>query len=174
MILLTIKPFYIIVLLLILVCFLDIIFQMLIYPLFKQTTIKKAILEAARKYNCDCTLIKEKTCGTNFILKVEQKKYFIKILYTKKNCDLQINNKDTFMMYIKATSDSMKTKKINNLTSFMNYPKENKVIVLASKAKTIKKVINECEMIMVNEETDVYGVHILNTNQYDYFFKNIK
>ena len=38
----------------------------------------------------------------------------------------------------------------------------NKIVVLASKAHTIKKVINECEMIMVDENVDVYNSLVIN------------
>ncbi len=172
MIILTIQPFYIITFTLIFICLLDIVFKLLIYPFFKKQKIKKAIYTTALKYNCQCRIFKEKSHGADFIIKVDNIEYLVKILYTKKNCDLQINNKETFMMYLKNNKNTMKTKPLHSLSSFMNSRKENRILLLANKAKTIKKTINECEMIMVDENVDVYGVHILNYNQYDYFFKN--
>ena len=62
---------------------------------------------------------------------------------------------------MKASGDSMKTKLINNLTRFMNSKQDNRIIILSNSAKTIKKVINECEMIMVKPNTDVYKINII-------------
>ena len=82
-----------------------------------------------------------------------------------------INNIDTFIAYIKAGSDNMKAKSITGISTFMKNKLENKIIIIPFKAKTIKKVINECEMVMVNPSVDVYNSKIYNANQIDELFK---
>ena len=60
---------------------------------------------------------------------------------------------------------------LSNMSTFMKANQQNKIILLANKAKTIKKVINECEMIMVNPDVDVHGTKVYNLNQYENLFK---
>ena len=66
----------------------------------------------------------------------------------------------------------MKTKLVNNLSRFMNSSLDNRIVILSKKAKTIKKVINECEMIMVKPETDVYKINIINFDKIGEFINN--
>ena len=106
-----------------------------------------------------------------FKIKIEEKVYLAKVIYTPKNCDLQINNVDTFVVYKKASDGNYKHKVLSNMSTFMKANQQNKIILLANKAKTIKKVINECEMIMVNNETNVHGVKVYNLNQLDQLVK---
>ena len=96
--------------------------------------------------------------------------YRVKVLQSPKNSDIQINNIDTFIAYVKS-GDNLKAKNISGMTSFMKSKLNNKIIIVPFKAKTIKKVINECEMIMVNPSVDVYGCKIYNKDQIKELFK---
>ena len=163
------ESFYIIVIVLIVLCFLDIIYLSVIKPIFNNNKVKNKLTKLINKHNISYKLEKAKEDGANFKLLLNGKKYLIKVVIVPKNCDLQINNIDTWVCYIKASSDSMKTKLVNNLTNFMKSKKENKIVILSNKAKTIKKVINECEMIMVKPETDVYKINIINFDKIEEF-----
>ena len=54
----------------------------------------------------------------------------------------------------------------------MNSKQDNRIVILSNSAKTIKKVINECEMIMVKPNTDIYKINIINFNQIGDFVNN--
>ena len=164
-----IKPFYLIIIILIIGCFLDIFYVAFLKPVININKVKNEITYHLVKNKLPYTLEKTKEDGANFKLLISGKEYLIKVVIVPKNCDLQINNIDTWVCYIKASSDSMKTKLVNNLTTFMKSKKENRIIMLSNSAKTIKKVINECEMIMVKPETDVYKTHIINFNNISEF-----
>ena len=164
-----IKPFYLIIIILIIGCFLDIFYVAFFKPVININKVKNEITYHLVKNKLPYTLEKTKEDGANFKLLISGKEYLIKVVIVPKNCDLQINNIDTWLCYIKASSDSMKTKLVNNLTTFMKSKKENRIIMLSNSAKTIKKVINECEMIMVKPETDVYKTHIINFNNISEF-----
>ena len=151
-------------------CVLYILYVMLLNPLFQKIKIKKKLNSLAIKHNKKIIVVKDKNNGSTFKIKVEDKTYTAKLILTKKNCDLQINNIDTWVMYIKS-GDTFKCKSIPNMTVFMNYKADNKIVILANQVKTIKKVINECEMIMVNNETNVHGVNVYNLNQLDQLIK---
>jgi len=171
MIIYALEPFYIIVLAVIVICALDILYIALIKPTIYKNKAIRLIKKAALNNKKIVHIIKNKNEGCSFSIKVDEKTYNTKVLMSPKNCDLQINNIDTFIAYIKAGSDNMKAKSITGISTFMKNKLENKIIIIPFKAKTIKKVINECEMVMVNPSVDVYNSKIYNANQIDELFK---
>lgn len=165
------ESFYIIVIAVIVICALDILYIALIKPTIYKNKAIRLIKKAALNNKKIVHIIKNKNEGCSFSIKVDEKTYNAKVLMSPKNCDLQINNIDTFIAYIKAGSDNMKAKSITGISTFMKNKIENKIIIIPFKAKTIKKVINECEMVMVNPSVDVYNSKIYNANQIDELFK---
>lgn len=165
------ESFYIIVIAVIVICALDILYIALIKPTIYKNKAIRLIKKAALNNKKNVHIIKNKNEGCPFSIKVDEKTYNVKVLMSPKNCDLQINNIDTFIAYIKAGSDNMKAKSITGISTFMKNKLENKIIIIPFKAKTIKKVINECEMVMVNPSVDVYNSKIYNANQIDELFK---
>lgn len=171
MIIYALEPFYIIVLAVIVICTLDILYIALIKPTIYKNKAIRLIKKAALNNKKIVHIIKNKNEGCSFSIKVDEKTYNAKVLMSPKKCDLQINNIDTFIAYIKAGSDNMKVKSITGISTFMKNKLENKIIIIPFKAKTIKKVINECEMVMVNPSVDVYNSKIYNANEIDELFK---
>ena len=171
MIIYALEPFYIIVLAVIVICTSDILYIALIKPTIYKNKAIRLIKKAALNSKKIVHIIKNKNEGCSFSIKVDEKTYNAKVLMSPKKCDLQINNIDTFIAYIKAGSDNMKAKSITGISTFMKNKLENKIIIIPFKAKTIKKVINECEMVMVNPSVDVYNSKIYNANQIDELFK---
>ena len=165
------ESFYIIVIAVIVICALDILYIALIKPTIYKNKAIRLIKKAALNNKKIVHIIKNKNEGCSFSIKVDDKTYNAKVLMSPKKCDLQINNIDTFIAYIKAGSDNMKAKSITGISTFMKNKLENKIIIIPFKAKTIKKVINECEMVMVNPSVDVYNSKIYNANQIDELFK---
>ena len=165
------ESFYIIVIAVIVICALDILYIALIKPTIYKNKAIRLIKKAALNNKKIVHIIKNKNEGCSFSIKVDEKTYNAKVLMSPKKCDLQINNIDTFIAYIKAGSDNMKAKSITGISTFMKNKLENKLIIIPFKAKTIKKVINECEMVMVNPSVDVYNSKIYNANQIDELFK---
>lgn len=165
------ESFYIIVIAVIVICALDILYIALIKPTIYKNKAIRLIKKAALNNKKIVHIIKNKNEGCSFSIKADEKTYNAKVLMSPKNCDLQINNIDTFIAYIKAGSDNMKAKSITGISTFMKNKLENKIIIIPFKAKTIKKVINECEMVMVNPSVDVYNSKIYNANQIDELFK---
>lgn len=171
MLFLAIKPFYIFSLSIVVICILYIVFITVIYPTILNNAVKRNLTKLALANNKKMIIVKTKSFDATFKIKIEEKVYLAKVIYTPKNCDLQINNVDTFVVYKKASDGNYKHKVLSNMSTFMKANQQNKIILLANKAKTIKKVINECEMIMVNPDVDVHGTKIYNLNQYENLFK---
>ena len=171
MIIYAIKPFYIIVLAVIIVCLLNILYTLVIKPLYYKKKALTLISKASKESNTPYQIDKTRKDGSTFTLIINNKTYNVKVLQTPKKCDLQINNIETFVVYTKTLSDTMKSKVLSDMKTFMNSKMENRIIIIPSKAKTIKKVINECEMIMVNHTVDVYKTKIYNEKEIINLFK---
>lgn len=103
-----------------------------------------------------------------YIFKYNGQKYFIKFLFVKRNCEIQINNKTTWQCFYNKMKSS---KYIKNLKSFFNLKNDNKVIVLLGKVKNIKLVINESEMIIVTPSTNVYNLRVIKNIDLETFFE---
>ena len=171
MILYTMESFYWVVVLLITICVIDVLYLALIKPLFYKSKAIKLLKKHSFNNKKMIRIINNKKEGCDFSFQLDDTIYNVKVLLNPRNSDIQINNIETFISYVNAGSDNMKTKTLPKMSAFMNNKLDNKIILLPVKAKTIKKVINECEMIMVNPDVDVHGTKIYNLNQYENLFK---
>ena len=170
MILYVSNSFYIIVVLLIFFCLLNILYISIIKPFIYKNRAIRLLKKEGLNNKKIVHILKEKKEGISFQAKINEEVYNVKVLQSPRNCDLQINNIDTFIAYVKS-GDNLKAKKILGMSSFMKSKLSNKIIIVPFKAKTIKKVINECEMVMVNPSIDVYGCKIYNKDQIKELFK---
>lgn len=145
---------YIVIILIILILFT--LLKVLIFPSMQKSSCKKKIIHCLQSLN-NISFLSDKEIDEDLKIKVNNQTFYFKILLCPSNCDLQINNIETWGIYKNG-----KFTYINDIKKFINSKKDNKIVVLASKAHTIKKVINECEMIMVDETTDVYNSLVIN------------
>lgn len=145
---------YLIIILIILLLFT--LFKAIILPKIMKASCKKKIMQCLQSIE-NVSFFKEKTIDEDLKIRVDDQVFYFKILLCPNNCDLQINNIETWGIYKQG-----KFIYINEIKKFINSKENNKIVVLASKAHTIKKVINECEMIMVDENVDVYNSLVIN------------
>lgn len=164
------KSFSIFLILVSFLCILNITFKFILKPIYLKKKVQNQLIKTAKSLNQTCLFLKCNEASASFKLKIQEKIFIVKILDIKKNCELQINNIDTFIVYNHVYKENCKLKKIPNISNFMKSNQTNRIIILSNQAKNIKKVINECEMIIVNPNVDVYGTHIFNFNQCSYLF----
>ena len=145
---------YIVIILIILILFT--LLKALIIPNMMKSSCKKKIIQCLQNID-SISFLSGKEIDEDFKIKVNNQVFYFKILLCPSNCDLQINNIETWGIYKNG-----KFAYINDIKKFINSKGINKIVVLASKAHTIKKVINECEMIMVDETVDVYNSLVIN------------
>ncbi len=86
----------------------------------------------------------------------------IKVLFLNENDELVINSKYIWQINhdMKIGNTPSSSQNVLGIKNFMNINK-NKIVIIYSTCYSIKKYINECEMIFVNENTDCYGVKFL-------------
>ena len=160
------SSFYILIIVIILLCIIYITYIYALFPFIRKKQIIKDIEKLALDNNQEITITKANN-SASYTISLNNTTYNIKIVFTSQDIDLQINNIDTWYGYKGQNSKKIKTP----IKFIKDASLNNKIIILARHAKTIKKVINESEMIMVKDETDIYNMHILNYNQYDYLIK---
>ena len=102
------NPFYIIIILVILFTFFHLLYKFVLYPFFIKKRIKSNIIKEAVANNTTAIIINQHIDNCDFQIKINDKIFLIKIIYNKKNCDLQINNFETFFMYQKTFSNALK------------------------------------------------------------------
>lgn len=145
---------YIVIILIILILFT--LFKTVVFPNIIKNSCKKKIIKCLQGVD-NISFLSDKEIDEDLKIKINNQIFYFKILLCPNNCDLQINNIETWGIYKNG-----KFTYINDIKKFINSKVSNKIVVLASKAHTIKKVINECEMIMVNENVDVYNSLVIN------------
>lgn len=103
----------------------------------------------------------------------ENRAFHLKIVFVPSNSEIQINNKTTWEVKYGAGSTIGRSqpnrKLLTDVIEFMNYETENKVIVVYPKPKKIVKYINECEIVFVKPNTDVYGTNVISFGDYTLF-----
>ena len=165
---LSINTFIIFAVIVIIICLLYILYIYTFFPILRKNKIKKSIKELALSNNKSIEISKSNNKKVDFVIKTTKKIYNVKVVFIPDDCDLQINNIDTWYSYNQSSY-----KQVVVSSSFMKDDSiENRIVILGRKAKHIKKVINESEMIMVDDNTDVYGVHIINFKHYEFFLDN--
>ena len=162
--------FYITAGVLVLICLLYIIFISVYYPLLCKSKVYKKINQIKEENHYDFELKKSKIDGSDFVLIKDNKRYLIKVLIVKAGCDLQINNIETFVIY---NGNNNNGKGLSDMHTFMTSKQDNRILILSSQAKTIKKVINESEMIMVDSNTNIYNTKLINFNLIADWEKNL-
>lgn len=109
---------------------------------------------------------------------IQDKVYFVKILGIPNYAEVQINNVTTWEIKYGAGKNPGKAqpfkKYAHGIESFMHFKPtegETRVVVLTPNAKKITKYINECEIVFVTSKTNVYGVRVINEDDYSLFIK---
>ena len=75
----TLEPFYIIVIALIAICFLDILYVSILKPIINKNRVKNKLLYHISKSNLSYDLSKTNIDGSDFKLLINGKKYLIKV-----------------------------------------------------------------------------------------------
>lgn len=112
----------------------------------------------------------------NLELSINDTNYLIKIINIPNNAEVQINNVTTWEVKYGAGNHPGKAqpnrKYLSGISGFMNYkpaPHEKRIVVLTPVSKKIVMYINESEIVFVTPTTNVYGVNIINMDDFQIF-----
>lgn len=147
-------------------------------PKLKKKKIIKSIDEYLNKTNLAYELIVSKDDIFDIDLKINNRRFIIKVVIIPAYSEVQINNKATWEIKYGAGNTPGKVQPhkryLTEIIQFQNneFIDATKVIIFSPKPKKIVKYINECEIVFVNSKTDVYGSRIISERQLAFFIKN--
>lgn len=131
--------------------------------------VKKITIKLTKKdHNLQINKLNKNTY--EFITSTDKYVFFIENIPT--NTTIQINNKTTWEMKISNNSSTgashQNSKILASIIKFMNFETDDKkIIIFTPDPKKIVMYINECEIIIVNSKTNVYGTNIILVNEID-------
>ena len=149
------------------------IFKLLL-PIIYFKKITKLLKKHLEKRCLPYELKRIKSAKYDIDLKTASFHYYLKILIIKRHAELQINNKTTWELRygIKKTPNSAFTKRqiLKKVVPFQSttFPNDiQKIVIVYPNPKRIVKYINESEMIIVDEKTDIYGSKIITSDKFE-------
>lgn len=124
-----------------------------------KTDIKNVIEEICHKNSNSNYEIVENECY-NYKISTEKNNYFIKIIDNRNNEEICINNSTKWQLRKGFNDQTLRF--VPDVESFMRKDLEGyKIFVIYPNARSLLKYVNECEMIIVRSDTDVYGTNVV-------------
>ena len=104
-------------------------------------------------------------------VKTDNKNYYIQLVIVPLNSRIQINNNITWELKTGGKDGigdaPSKVTRLTEIEKFMLTSFDGKkVVVFLPNVKKIVKYINECEIVLVNELTDVYGAKVVSADNF--------
>ena len=171
------NPKIVIIIIVILIIILAIIYFLAIIAHNIKKSWEESLKNELNKNNIEYNLQKSASNIYDIDLKIKNQLYLIKFLNVPNYSEIQINNKTTWEIKYGAGNIPGKVqphKRYANIASFMNLECRNneiKVVIIIPDAKKITKYINECEIVFVNHQTNVYGTKVINQNDFKLFLE---
>ena len=108
----------------------------------------------------------------DFEMKYNNKTFLIKMIYHPSKCEINVNSPSYWQINRGVVSSRKSGEKMKGVYDLLNfkladngYSKNTvKLYVIYPFSKHMMKVINECEMVFIKPNTDIYGCRINNYN----------
>jgi hypothetical protein len=123
-----------------------------------------------------------KSKAFDYEMLIDGRIYLIKMIYHPNKYEININSRKYWQVnrgIVSSRKSGEQMLKVYDLINFdlkeNNYPKNTiKLYVIYPFSKRLLKVINECEMIFIKPNVDIYGCHIVNFNTLEEDIHEIK
>lgn len=136
----------------------------------KNSIVKIIDVACKNKGIIDYRLDTVKKSTHDFYLETNNSIYYIKLIYNFKNYEICINNSTKWQIRRSNSSESQ-MKFVEGVDDLMrlDLPKSGKknykLYIIYPNTKALLKVINECEMVFVYPDTDIYGTNVVTYKQ---------
>ena len=109
-----------------------------------------------------------------FEVNLTDSKLYLNVVIVPVNSRIQINNQTTWELKTGSQSSlgdaPKKSVRLNEIEKFMGSSfNGKKIVVLLPKVSKIVKYINECEIILVDENTNVFGASVISGDNFNLF-----
>lgn len=160
------SSFYIVTIIIIIICFLYILIFYSLIPVIKNTKTIKKLKNNLKDNNISYKINKNHSDGQSFDLIIDDKTYLVKLIDIKKNSELVVNSLFELVMYYQNIVKENKAKVIEQSNTFISLNKDNKVILANSDVKEVKHCKNKMETITLNPKDKVEKTHIIDVNDF--------
>lgn len=124
------------------------------------------------------TIIKCNSKTHDFYFETPNKRYFIKIIYNPGNHEICVNNALKWQIRKSITEDRMHfvdgIEPLMRLEIEPSHKENKKLYIIYPNTKSLLKYINECEMIFIHPNTDVYGTNIITFSDFEEKFNEFE
>ncbi len=164
-------------LIIIAIIFIIIFFISIFGPIKQRNSFEHLLKEFLEKEYGNFHFEKSSSSIYDYDLIINNHKYIIKTISIPSYALVQINSKTTWEVKYGAGPTPGKAqphqKYLSSISSFMKYDEKEstKVIVFVPETKETVMYINECEIISVDYKTNVYGIRVINCNDFTLFKK---
>ena len=129
----------------------------------KSNALKKIINKLEAK---GYKVVKEHNKIYDLVIEKDDIKSLVKIIYNFDKAEINVNSKNYFQINYGVVSSRKKGEKLNNCYDLIDYKTDcNKLYLIYPEAIRLMKVINECEMIFIDDSTDIYGTKMIQYNK---------
>lgn len=145
-----------------------------LFFIIRKIKAKKNIINKLNELNIGIVDVKKEK---SFDIKITTKNKVIlaKIIYHFNKAEINVNSKNYWQINRGVVSSRKKGEKMKNVYSLLQYdykkngyPKDTiRLHIIYPSSVRLIKVLNECEMAFINENTDIYGTRIIPFNEID-------
>lgn len=164
--------FFKILLIVIIIAIISLIAVIIILNILHKNNIKKMYLEIENLLEGlidqdnieDYNFLKLYNNKYDYVFDTPAYKYYIKVVPNLSNEEICVNNSVKWQLRKSFNDESMRF--VENIEGLMRMDEENekntkRIYIVYPNARTLLKYINECEMIFIHPDTDVYGTNII-------------
>lgn len=154
---------------------------MCIFGLFKKKALKNLNLTLTEIAGANNVKKIDKNKAFDYEIDYNNKKYLIKMIYHPSRCEINVNSANYWQINRGIVSSRKSGEQMKGVYDLLKYkPSDNgyakntiKLYVIYPYSNRMMKVINECEMVFIKPNTDIYGTRLINYKNLKEDIKNI-
>lgn len=164
--------FFKVLLIVIIVIIILLIIAIVVYNIMIKNNIKKMYMEIERLFESlvdenepdEYNFIKVFNNKYDYVFDTPAYKYYIKVVPNLSNEEICVNNSVKWQLRKSFNDESLRF--VENIEGLMRMDDEiekniKRLYIVYPNARTLLKYINECEMVFIHPDTDVYGTNII-------------
>lgn len=166
------QDFFKILLIVLIIAIVSLIAVIIVLNILHKNNIKKMYLEIEKLFEAlvdknnpdEFNFLKVYNAKYDYVFDTPAYKYYIKVVPNLANEEICVNNSVKWQLRKSFNDESMRF--VENIEGLMRMDEENernakRLYIVYPNARTLLKYINECEMVFIHPDTDVYGTNII-------------
>ena len=140
------------------------------FGLFKKKALNNLSLTLSDIAGADNVKKVDKNKAFDYEMEFNNKKYLVKMIYHPSKCEININSANYWQINRGIVSSRKSGEQMKGVYDLLRYKLADngyakntvKLYVIYPCSNRLMKVINECEMVFIKPNTDIYGSRVVN------------